>query len=620
MKRIALLLGGATLALSSTLALATGPENLLPPAFRDPPPRATPTPSPAPTPTPRATQNTPTAPSGGSVSTPVVQDIPAAGTSSATTTGGTNLPSNFPSLRELEAMEEDEINEALGLRPRFDIPAAARRSMEGVGVLSIAEGGFPVHSLARQPAALVRAALSASDGPLVSRWGHILLRRALASRLDAPAGMNPAEFAALRARALGGMGEAAVARALVQDVDPGNYNRALTDAAFDSYLATGDVLGMCPVARLQRDLREDGEWEMVLAMCAAFDGEARSAERTLDRALGTGLAPEIDVRLAQRYAGAAGDGGRAVNIEWDGVDELTPWRFALARALGVDLPESLREEAASRYDLAEVNIPAAPLLDRVNAADRAGARGVLSSAAMVDLYSQLWASDAYDAEAKASAVVLRNAYTAREVADRVAAMRQLWGEDDGAGFGRSVLTAHAAARVPASENWLDDAPALIASMLAAGLDRNAMLWGSVVPEGSEGWALLALAQPNRTTAVSSGAVNEFLGEDASPGSRKSAFLVAGLAGLGRLEDGAFANFADDLDVNYTRSSPWSEAISRAAQVDNATLVALLAGLGMQGTSWDQMTARQLYFIVASLNRVGLSAEARMIAAEAVARG
>ncbi len=163
--------------------------------------------------------------------------------------------------------------------------------------------------------------------------------------------------------------KAAVARALVQDVDPGNYNRALTDAAFDSYLATGDVLGMCPVARLQRDLREDGEWEMMQALCAAFDGEARSAERSLDRALGTGVAPEIDVRLAQRYAGAAGDGGRAVNIEWDGVEELTPWRFALARALGVELPESLREGAASRYDLADVHIPASPLLDRVSAAD-----------------------------------------------------------------------------------------------------------------------------------------------------------------------------------------------------------------------------------------------------------
>jgi hypothetical protein len=49
------------------------------------------------------------------------------------------------------------------------------------------------------------------------------------------------------------------------------------------------------------------------------------------------------------------------------------------------------------------------------------------------------------------------------------------------------------------------------------------------------------------------------------------------------------------------------------------LVVLLAGLGMQGDGWDKMTSVHLYHIVSALNRVGLSAEARMIAAEAVAR-
>jgi hypothetical protein len=50
------------------------------------------------------------------------------------------------------------------------------------------------------------------------------------------------------------------------------------------------------------------------------------------------------------------------------------------------------------------------------------------------------------------------------------------------------------------------------------------------------------------------------------------------------------------------------------------LVALLAGLGMQGSSWQQMTPLHLFHITSALNRVGMGAEARMIAAEAVARG
>ena len=611
-----MLIGGALLALSSSLALANGPEDLLPPMFRDPPPPQQPpqNPTPAPTSRPVAPPRPVTpAPSGGGE---VVQPIPSQGAPAAPR-GRLVLPEGFPTLEELENMEGDEINEVLGLRPRFDIPAAARRAVERVGVINSQEGGFPSRSLAGQPAALVRAALQASDGPIVSRWGHILMRRALASRLDAPQGLNPVEFAALRARALVNMGEPAVARALVQDIDGSEYNSALADAAFDAYLDTGDVLGMCPVARLQRDLRDDGEWELLQAICASYLGEARSADRSLQRALGTGVAEEIDVRLAQRFAGASADAGRAVTIEWDGVEELTPWRFALSRALSEDLPAGLRDGTGARYEIADVMIPATPLNQRVAASSTAGGRGVLSSAAMVDLYSQLWASDAYSDGDKREAGLLREAYVANSAASRLAAMQELWGED--ASYGRMVLTAFAAARMPVSEDMADEAAPLIASMLAAGLDANALRWGSVVPEGSEAWAMLVLAAPTRNSPVSESAVDEFVDNDDSADQRKSAFLVAGLAGLGRLDSGDVGSLSSRLGLNFERRSAWSERIGQAAEVDNATLVALLAGLGMQGTSWDQMTPRHLYHIVRSLDAVGLGAEARMIAAEAVAR-
>src|SRR5690606_19689950 len=132
-----------------------------------------------------------------------------------------------------------------------------------------------------QPPALIRAALSANRGTLVSRWGHILLRRALASRLDAPRGMDPVAFAAMRASLLNRLGEGAAARALVQDVDSANYRTALATAAFDAYRLTGDMLGICPVARLQSTLRDDGEWKMARAICDAYAGDTREAEREL---------------------------------------------------------------------------------------------------------------------------------------------------------------------------------------------------------------------------------------------------------------------------------------------------------------------------------------------------
>ena len=155
--------GVAAMALGSSLALAQGqPVDLLPPGFEAPTP--TPTPAPAPTPSPRPAA-TP-APSPGAAPTPVrrpgevVQPLP---TAPSTSSSAADL-ADLPTLRELENMSTDELDELLGLKPRFDIPPAARRSTERVGIIGPQEGGMPVASLANQPAALVRAVLTGTDG------------------------------------------------------------------------------------------------------------------------------------------------------------------------------------------------------------------------------------------------------------------------------------------------------------------------------------------------------------------------------------------------------------------------------------------------------------------------
>ncbi len=517
-------------------------------------------------------------------------------------------------------MDPDELDELLGLKPKFDIPPAARRSLERVGVLANAEGGLPTQSLANQPASIVRAALVGTRGPLVSRWGHILLRRALASRLASPKDMSPVEFAALRAGLLNRIGEYGAARSLVQEVDTSNWNKGLTTAALNAYIGTADIVGACPAVRLQGGIREDAEWRMLQAICDAFAGQGVRANSNLNRALSRQIAPDIDVLLAQRYAGAAGRGRRAVNLEWDGVEGMTPWRFALATAVGADIPENLLANAGAYYERVSATAPMLALPQRAAGAKRAAREGILSSAAMVDLYSQIYSADGIEGAEAATASLLREAYVGEGPSARLAAMKSIWGETATGNYSGMVLTAYAAARMPASSEYEGDAPLLIASMLTAGLDRNAMRWGQVVAEGSEGWALLALAQPTGANPVSSSAVDNFFDDDDSAQQRKSKFLLAGLAGLGRLEQGAAGDLSGQLSVNLTRQTKWSRLIEQAAAVENKALVAYLAAVGMQGDGWDKMTARHLYHIVSALNRVGLSAEARMIAAEAVVRG
>ena len=74
---------------------------------------------------------------GASQSGEVVQPLP----TQPAPVGGTDLDlADLPTLEELEAMSTDELDELLGLKPKFDIPPAARRSMEQVGILGQREG------------------------------------------------------------------------------------------------------------------------------------------------------------------------------------------------------------------------------------------------------------------------------------------------------------------------------------------------------------------------------------------------------------------------------------------------------------------------------------------------
>lgn len=611
------LIAGAVFACTSAWALAQGaPESLLPPGFEEPAPRA---PS-APPAAPRAAATAPASASAGA--SPVIQQLPSDEPASSVVHAALPAGIALPPIEVLERMSPEELEDALGLRPKFDIPVAARRSMQRIGVLDESEGGLPGGALAGQDASLVRATLAGNRGAMVSRWGHILLRRALASRLDAPTRMDPADFVALRAALLVRMGEGEGARALVQDIDTGNYNPALTQAAIDAYVATADFTGICPAVAIQGGLRKDAQWDVLRAICTAFEGEGGQGLMQLDRAMSRGTMPKIDLLLAQKYAGAAGKARRAVTVEWDDVTDMTPWRYALAIAVGLTPPDTLMANAGPRYDYMAATAPMLGLERRAAAADRAAGAGILSGAALVDLYGQIYANDDITGDWQDRASTLRDAYVAAEPSARLAAMRKLWdgGGDAARRYSRQVLTAYAAARIPVDAALKDQAGDLVASMLTAGLDRNALRWASQVENGSLAWAQLVLVAPINSQAVGSGEISTFQDGDGSENSRKTAFLVASLAGLGRISPQTANGFDEDLEMKLDVQTRWTRLIDQAAAVKNPALVALLAGVGMQGDSWAKMTPRYLYHIVSALRQVGLEAEARMIAAEAVARG
>jgi hypothetical protein len=186
-----------------------------------------------------------------------------------------------------------------------------------------------------------------------------------------------------------------------------------------------------------------------------------------------------------------------------------------------------------------------------------------------------------------------------------------------------ALVARAATLVTPDAKLAKDAPDLISAMLAAGYDRAAARWMAAVGSMDDGdndrcWAMLALGAPN-VADVASGRIGTFIRHDNSRNKVRSAFLVAGLAGLGRIS----IDTANTLNRRYSlglgAATSWTRMIDASAARGEAGTVLVLTGTGFQTPYWDRVPAAHLYHAIAALKRTNQDFTARMIAAEALSR-
>jgi hypothetical protein len=356
-------------------------------------------------------------------------------------------------------------------------------------------------------------------------------------------------------------------------------------------------------------------------MCAALAGEPNRASALVDQARDRQGVTGIDLMLAEKVVGAGAQARRAASVEWGGVQSLSPWRFGLASATGTSIPPQLLASGGPRYSAWLARAPMVPLDQRLDAASDAAVLGVFSSRSLVEAYSLSYdETDPADLSGSVAAR-LRSAWVEGSTNARLAAMNALWREqgDSRARYGRLILTAGAAARIEPSSDRAASATDLVASMLAAGFDTDASRWGRIIEDANDqrGWALLAVGAP-RAVDVGADRIQSFIDDDSSAGKLRSKLLVAALAGLGRIDRASAGRLgaAAGLSVPNDR---WSAAIDEAARAGEAGTVALLAATGMQVDTWDGVPPAYLFRIVRDLKAVGLEFEARMIAAEAIAR-
>lgn len=570
------------------------PESLLPPGFDQPSPRPQPTTRPSPTPS--ATPQPSAAPAGGA---------------ELASPGGDMGP---------DAFDVEESNVSAAAVPaidlsQYDLPKGVRRPPNRVGILAAGNAPFPADAFGDVKGGTLVTLMRRLDAPVASRWVSIALRRALMSPIDTPNGLDGADFAAERAWLLLRMGEATAARGLVSYVDVDDYTNALDLVAMQVALATGDPASVCPIVDDAAANIPDRGWALAQAICAGLAGKPSEADQRLDAARRGKPQNNIDSLLATKVVGMGADSRRAVTIDWIGVPVLSAWRFGMATAAGVDVPDNLFATVGPEFRYWQALSPLVAPAVRAPAAELAAAAGVLSNAALVDLYAEIEQTSDVPDPLQKTARDLRTAYTGGSPGERVQAMRSLWDavETSRLRYARLVLTAKAAAWIPANKD-VADPDRLIASMLSAGYDSAALQWRGVVSPGSEGWALLALAEPAGPIGYSD--FERYAGA-ASP--RKAAMLLAGLAGLGRLSPTDAQRGAEATKVAIDGVNAWTQAIDRAGARNQPGMVALLAGVGMQSPRWDQVTPEALYHIVSAMRAAGMGNYARMIAVEAVTR-
>ena len=507
-----------------------------------------------------------------------------------------------------------------------EVPNRARRDPALVGRLDPAAIGLGSDPFGAASGPFLEAAMRRTEGTLPSRWLHLALRNALFARAPTPFGLDPADWVAERGWLLLRMGEADAARMLVAGVDVGDFTPKLRQVAVQSALASADPSALCPLRGDMQEI-EPRISPLVDAICSSLSGNAETAAADINQSRQRGRLGGIDVSLADKVVGAGANTARAVTIEWDGVEQLNAWRFGLASATGLVPPERLFGAASLQMRSWQGRAPMLSAEQRLAAMRTGAGLGTFSGQSLIDLYAAIY--DRTDPEdlTQSDAWQLRVAFIGKDQDTRLAAMRRLWDKAKGPlerEASRAMLGI-AASRIEPDAALDKDAPELIASMLAVGLDADAARWIPVLGKLSDAsadrcWAMLALGAPDTLGLdLSASRITKFIDRNSDDEGRRGALLVAGLAGLGRINGATVIKLSDRYGYGLGRSDQWTRLIDGAAKRGQGGTATVLAGLAFKAGSWRGIPARFLLHSINALNDTGQGFNARMIAAEALSR-
>ncbi len=553
------------------------------------------------------------------------QPAPAASGTAAPASSPASAPDVNPAEGGADETAVEEVSAASLTPPKtaVEYPGWARRDPWTVGVLEPRDVGLSDQAWGSANGVFLSTLMRRMQTPIASRWAHIALRDALLAKIHAPPGIHPLDWVAERTWLLLRLGEADAAGMLVAGVDADRFTPKMLQVAVQSALANADPSALCP---LEDGIRkyDPAIQHLVQAMCSGLAGEPEAAAAMIDQARRFGRIGGVDLALAGKVVGA-GANGQAATIEWDPVDSLTAWRFGLATGTGMVPPDRLINAASPQLRAFQARSPLLTPQQRLPSAMIAAGLGVFSSQTMVDLYSATYDMTDPGDLAASDAWQLRQAFVGKDPETRLGAIRKLLatGKDELQKEAARALVARAATMVTPDAKLAADAPELISAMLAGGYDEAAARWipamnGMDVEDSDRCWAMLALSAPN-VADVGTARISSFIRRDKSRDRVRSALLVAGLAGLGRIGTDTANSLNRRYGLGLGHITNWTRAIDAAAAQRQSGAVLVLTGTGFQTPLFDRVPSAHLYHAVSALTRTGQAFTARMIAAEALSR-
>lgn len=517
---------------------------------------------------------------------------------------------------------------------RIGTDALKAPNPEAAGTMDVLQGGFSATMWNGTSIEVARTLIPRLPGANASPIVRSLERRLLLTAAIPPDGTKPGtkpSLVELRAERLLALGDLEGVAGL-SSVAPSSVEGAIaTKVQRDAHLLAGRTQEAC--ARVQPG--SDPENARLLTFCHLVSGRTLEGNLALDLLRERKAADSGFIAAAEILAGLPPIPNAKIEVS-----ELSPLHVALFKAAKMALPEMAVANAPVTVAAAIAGNPATPMDQRVAAAERAEAVGLMSADDLRKLYLELtFAPDEMGSPMDRAASAGPSAGYGRALLFRAA-----FDQPDPllkARFAaRAIELAVARNRVPGTARVFEaiiaairpetllsrEAPFFARAFYALGRPEAAAKWldiakadVSVVREAEKLWPLTALGEePGKVVSLAglAGWRASLAGFAPDVVARRNAVVLGVLAGLGaKVPDSAWLEV---LSLPTGGPNPGLFALMQGAALDARLGGTLLAGLATMGdVPLDRVDPMTLSEVISALAVVGLAEDARQLALEAL---